>query len=271
MGDNLTPTQRAVRERSKAGDVMYEGQPAGDDLFEDEPGKLATIESLNWSMTGVTIDRELTEDEWLGIVQDIRKIKRAYLWMLADLLVYAIERGYGDTHGKYEKVSELTGYTAESLQNYASVARGITISRRRENLSFSHHTEVVPLTADEQVYWLEQAAVNRWSAKRLRAEIAKAWASQFIVGQTVFPDKSDDEPTPLPDENEEEATDKEFPPSPMNDDENWQSLNYLKTIARKKDYENIDEQRAKIIRKQIATARQFLVLLETYLPHSSRK
>jgi hypothetical protein len=221
MPDRLTPTQRAVQQRSQAGGVMYDGQPAGDDLFGDEPDKLATIESLNWSMTGVTIDRELTEDEWLGIVQDIRKIKRAYLWMLADLLVYAIERGYGDTHGKYEKVSELTGYTPEALQNYASIARSVEISRRRENLSFSHHTEVAPLPADEQAYWLEQASINHWSAKRLRSEITNPQLPAETVRQDDAP--PDDRPAPDDESQEQEATPL---PSSLTDKRYRQRFNY---------------------------------------------
>lgn len=228
---------------------------------------LTTIESLDWSMTGVKIDRDLSEDEWFGLIQDIRKIKRAYLWMLADLLRYGIERGYGDTREKYEAVAKLTGYTPEALQNFASIARSVEISRRRENLSFSHHTEVAPLSPDEQVYWLEQATIKHWSAKRLRAEIA----TPQLPAETVSDDNGAAPPPDSPTiEDEEEATDIILPVVTLDDPETRQSFSSLQKTIKTGSYHNATYEEAVKIHRQIAVARRALSLLEADLPRLKR-
>ena len=46
------------------------------------------------------------------------------------------------------------------------VAHKFEISRRRENLSFSHHAEVTALEPAEQDDWLDRAEAEKW-ARRL--------------------------------------------------------------------------------------------------------
>lgn len=138
-------------------------------------GTLATADSpvknMRFAMTGVVIDRDLDEREWLTLLGDVRKIKQAYLWVLGDILVYGIKRAYRETHRQYQQAAKITGYTAEALQNLAWICHSVEISRRRENLSFSHHAEVASLNPDEQMDWLQKAQTNKWSAKTLRREI----------------------------------------------------------------------------------------------------
>lgn len=276
MGDNLTPTQRAVRERSKAGDTMYKGQPAGDDLFEDISSKEFTdFEWVRKSPNSLTIDIELSESEWLAFIASVETIHRRYQWYLGDCLVYGIRREYGATAEQIAKVVDITGKDDKTLHDYYKTALLFEVSERSDILEFEQHrvlaraySDDTPEHRSERLRWLKIAGEQKLSGRKLNTLIK---AQLPAVSGTPEIDVSSDEPTPLPDENEEEATDKQFPPSPLDDDENWQSLNYLKTIARKKDYQNIDDERAKIIRKQIATARQFLSLLETYLPRSSKK
>lgn len=61
---------------------------------------------------------------------------------------------YGET---YAQAIEATGYEEQSLRNAKFVAASVEFSRRRENLSWSHHAEVASFDADEQTRWLDEA------------------------------------------------------------------------------------------------------------------
>lgn len=51
------------------------------------------------------------------------------------------------------------------------MASKIEKSRRRDNLSFSHHQVVTPLEPDRQDYWLSQAEKGNWTRSELRLRI----------------------------------------------------------------------------------------------------
>ena len=91
-----------------------------------------------------------------------------------------------------------------TLDNWASVARKIKFSRRRENLSFTHHQEIADLEPDEQADWLQWAIDEQASVSKLRLAIAEAkkvdpWTKsererQALVldGQTVLANQNTD-------------------------------------------------------------------------------
>jgi hypothetical protein len=51
------------------------------------------------------------------------------------------------------------------------MAKKFPVSRRRDTLSFGHHTEVAALPDDEQDVWLGRAERMGWSRNRLRREL----------------------------------------------------------------------------------------------------
>jgi hypothetical protein len=61
---------------------------------------------------------------------------------------------YGE---KYEALMAATGLSYQTIANTAMVAGKVELSRRRENLSFAHHTEVAALPAVEQDRLLDLA------------------------------------------------------------------------------------------------------------------
>lgn len=117
--------------------------------------------------TGLMIERDLPIDEWAALGDRLGILGRAIQWAIGDWLNYGQIR-YGET---YSQFAELTGYTEQSLMNMKFVAGRVELSRRRENLSFAHHTEVAGLPPSEQDYWLQCAEVEGWSSKRLRNEL----------------------------------------------------------------------------------------------------
>jgi hypothetical protein len=76
--------------------------------------------------------------------------------------------------------------------NMAYVASRFEFSRRRKNLSWSHHAEVAPLSTDEQEYWLNIAVEKRLSVRRLRSEL-RAWRSKG--GAALRPENAASRPT----------------------------------------------------------------------------
>lgn len=179
----MKTTKDAVKNRAQAGGVMYDKQPAGDELFDDVAEQIqsalaisgddevTTIGVFQFSLTGLNITGELNEDEWAAMFRGFRRIKRAYLWIVSDALSYAIKRAYRQTREQYEIAAKIIGLSADRLENMVIAARAVEFPRRRGNLSFSHHVEVSPLAEDEQVEWLQKAIDNRWSAKMLRRKI----------------------------------------------------------------------------------------------------
>jgi len=61
--------------------------------------------------------------------------------------------------------------------NYGSVGRSFDdVSRRRKDLSFSHHESVAALAPDEQEQWLDEAERHGLTVNQLRSELRQARA-----------------------------------------------------------------------------------------------
>lgn len=124
----------------------------------------------NLSPVGLALPKGLSFQEWEHVGDTLKTIRDSALrWWWGDWLNYG-EHNYGE---KYSQPLAASDYGYGGLRNAAWVCGRIELSRRRDNLSFSHHQEVAPLTPDEQDTWLEDAASNRWSVHTLREMIAQ--------------------------------------------------------------------------------------------------
>ena len=102
--------------------------------------------------------------------------------MIGDWLVDG-KRHYGDK--MYERAAEITGYDESSLRKFASMSGKFELFRRRNNLTWGHHSEVSSIKqttehengtlalgedADNEVIQrlLDAAVRNKWSVKDLR-------------------------------------------------------------------------------------------------------
>jgi hypothetical protein len=139
--------------------------------------------------TGLVIDGVLPFEAWLSIGVRLRHIGKAIQWWLGDWVAYG-EHTYGD---KYAQALDATDYAYGSLANLAYVARRIDFSRRRENLSWSHHYEVAPLEPEAQDYWLDRAApgpgeeLPRLSTRELRLAIRGEGAPPLVYYEGPWP------------------------------------------------------------------------------------
>ncbi|MGD0601980.1 MAG: LmbU family transcriptional regulator [Streptosporangiaceae bacterium] len=116
---------------------------------------------------GLQLPTQLPFEKWLTIGRRLSEVCTLSAWCLGDWLVYG-EAAYT---GRYREAIEQTSLDYQTLRNYAWVARRFSLPRRREVLSFGHHTEVAALPEAEQDFWLRKAEELGWSVKRLRNEV----------------------------------------------------------------------------------------------------
>jgi hypothetical protein len=111
--------------------------------------------------------RELARHEWLVVGRRLGGISRCNQWWLGDWVRYGTEK-WGE---KYTQAAKITGYDPRSLANMASIAAAFDSSRRRDDLTWSHHVAVAALPEGEQEAWLDRAAEENLSVADLRTEL----------------------------------------------------------------------------------------------------
>lgn len=105
-----------------------------------------------------------TFEQWLVCGDFIKKAEGAVHFWIGDWLDYG-EKRYGEM---YNQAIEQTGYDYQTLANDKYVAGRIEFSRRRENLTFRHHADVVNLPPQDQDTLLSQAEKNNISSTKFR-------------------------------------------------------------------------------------------------------
>jgi len=141
------------------------GESAGRSLVVGEDGAIR-IGNLELSRVGI-IDHGATVDEWVSLGLALHTMRSSLDWLIADYMDVC-ERVHGQT---YDEVADILGVETKTLYNRASVARKVDISRRREDLSFSHHALVAALPPEWQNYWLGQAIHQGWSRRTMENAI----------------------------------------------------------------------------------------------------
>ena len=125
------------------------------------------LEGCEVSVTGLTIAEGLPLEKWMECGQLLRQVNGSIQWWLGDWLRHG-ERKYGEA---YSQALEATEYDYQTVADAAWVAGKIQFSRRRENLSWSHHKEVAALEPPDQDAFLQAAIDNGWSRRELRRAV----------------------------------------------------------------------------------------------------
>ena len=122
--------------------------------------------ATEYSETQLVMRPNMTRVEWMELGDILHKIERGVKWWLGDWWLYG-ERKYGEGAAQAADV----GQDLHTLQNAAWVASRVEPSRRREDLSHSHHEAVAKLEPEEQDRWLDKAAGSGMNVHQLRAHI----------------------------------------------------------------------------------------------------
>jgi hypothetical protein len=112
----------------------------------------------------------LTVEEWQTYGTRLGVMSKSTNWWLGDWVRFGLH--YLDQ--RYDQICRVTGYDEQTLMNMAYVAKNFPVSRRRENLSWSHHAELAPLPSDEQDRWLDLAVAQKLSVRQLRTKVRLA-------------------------------------------------------------------------------------------------
>ena len=107
---------------------------------------------------------KMEHPEWVAAGVSLGEMARANNWWVGDWLNYGTAR-WGE---KYVEAAKITGFDPKTLRNIASVVSRFDLSRRRDNLDFTHHAEVAALESDQQDEWLDRAISLKLSTADLR-------------------------------------------------------------------------------------------------------
>ena len=107
----------------------------------------------NIKATGWLLPSQLSEAQWLqaGIV--LGRLERTVLWLIGDWWRFG-NKTYGSRKALVDR-RDWEGPSYQTCRNAAAVAEKFQLSRRRDNLSFAHHSEVAALRADQADHWLD--------------------------------------------------------------------------------------------------------------------
>lgn len=128
---------------------------------------ILNIEGCKLTSKGAIFDRNLSFENWKKAGSTLRYLEKSVLFWIGDWINYG-EKAYGE---KYAQALEDTGYEYGTLRNAAYVSASIDLSRRRDNLPFSHHQEVAGLDLKKQEEMLDLSSKENMTRKDLRREI----------------------------------------------------------------------------------------------------
>jgi hypothetical protein len=113
--------------------------------------------------------RPLPLGDWINYGRRFGTVGRACGWWIGDWLNFG-NVAYGE---KYSRAARVSKYDVQTLMNMAYVASRFEISRRRENISWSHHAELAALPQELQNKWLDHIEANRLTVRDLRQEMRR--------------------------------------------------------------------------------------------------
>ncbi len=116
---------------------------------------------------GLIIAPDTPYSEWQNIGIALQLLGTWIEFALGDWLLFG-EKRYGEM---YSQAIAETGKPYGTLTNYVYVAKAIEISRRQENVSFSHHAAVASLSPDQQDVLLERVKAEKLNVYQLRQEV----------------------------------------------------------------------------------------------------
>ena len=126
---------------------------------------------------GWELPADMTEREWRAAGELLGKVERSVSWWLGDWWAFGVTR-YGERKAIVQD-EDWDGPELQTCKNAAAVCRTFETSRRRDVLSFNHHTEVAslpPAEADALLDWGEEPIAQTGKprpTRDLRAEVAK--------------------------------------------------------------------------------------------------
>ena len=137
-----------------------------DEMVEDQPALVLASEQayVTETATGLVFSPGTPIEVWGGLVERLQRQSKVLEWAIADAINFG-EQAFGEDHAQWVDES---GLSKRTLQNIARIGREIPQSRRRADVSFSHHAEVITLPVPDQERLLDRAEGQGWTRYDLR-------------------------------------------------------------------------------------------------------
>ncbi len=154
-------------------------------MSSDLVSAVSTLEMADLvTATQLRLPRDLPFEQYVRLGRNIRLLRDASKWWLGDWIIFG-EDTYDE---KYSQAVEVTDYSLGYLRNIVYTCRNVAPSRRRDDLSFSHHMEVAKLHGRDQ---------RRWLGRAVREDLSEAVLRELIrEEQSLLPDTGDNGSAP---------------------------------------------------------------------------
>jgi N6-adenosine-specific RNA methylase IME4 len=126
-----------------------------------------TLTGVEMTPTGLTFDRDLTQDEWEQMGEVLGRWNQGIQWYIGDWLCHA----KGEWGVMYEDACERFGIEYQTAANFKHVADSIQFYLRREKLTFSHHKLVAGMSPTQQKRILAKAEKGGWTVAEMRRQM----------------------------------------------------------------------------------------------------
>jgi N6-adenosine-specific RNA methylase IME4 len=166
--ENFGPTARA-----QITEALTVTPPKKNVLTRSDLGFRGNVSRVAWELPS-----DLSETEWREAGAILGRVEHSVSWWLGDWWAFG-ENRYGDRKAIVE-ADDWEGPAYQTCRNAASIAGAFELSRRRDNLSFSHHAEVVrrpPKEADRLLDWAEETISETGKPQTIAALRAEVRAS----------------------------------------------------------------------------------------------
>lgn len=144
-------------------------------LIQYENGQLVSPK-CKFNKSGLEIDQAISYNEWFELGGFLKKVEGAVQFWIGDWINFG-EKNFGE---KYTQALEATDYEYGTLRNFTYTAKMVDLSRRHDNLTFQHHTEVIKLEPEKQKEFLDLAEENEWSSRELKQKIQENQRQEMI-------------------------------------------------------------------------------------------
>jgi hypothetical protein len=120
--------------------------------------------SIKVTKTALKMPKWMPIEDWMVVGHVLKYAAEGIQFWIGDWMAYG-----GKKYG--ESMWQALDAKDQTLANWAWTARAVHPSRRREELPYSHHSEVAGLPADEQVEVLAEAVENNYTVKETREKV----------------------------------------------------------------------------------------------------
>ena len=141
---------------------------------------LTRLPKCTVSLTGARFDQSITFEEWAEIGKRCVKVNEAVQWVIGDWANWGSSQYSEKLEERYQVAVEATGYCSKSIIELRRVSKNVDVSRRLEELSWSHHQAVSGVEDPElQAKFLRIAHKKGLSVSELR-KLVRAEAAEDV-------------------------------------------------------------------------------------------